>query len=85
MRRVRGRLELTQDEVADRARIDRSLYNAYENKRRVPDLENIERVARALSVPPQEILDLAGDQGAVAELAVQLADLRSRVDRLETV
>lgn len=44
---------------------------------------NVQAVARALDVDPQEIYELAAEPGAVAELAVQVAEVERRVAALE--
>lgn len=49
------------------------------------DVEKAAAVAAALSVPAAEIEALAEERGVVAELAVQMAELRQRIDRLEQV
>jgi len=83
LRRRRRSLGLTQEEVADAAGIDRSLYNAYENERRGPEITKASALAKALRVPEEEILVLAEERGVVAELAAQMGELRHRVTLLE--
>jgi transcriptional regulator with XRE-family HTH domain len=83
LKRKRLARELTQEEVAAAAGIDRSLYSRYETSQRGMELAKAPQMARALGIEEDEIRLLAEERGAMAELAMQLAEIRLRVDRLE--
>lgn len=76
--------DLTQDELAQRTGIDRSLISAWENGRRGMEEANAVKMATALGVDPEEILQLGEERGVVAELAAQLGELDRRVALLES-
>lgn len=52
----RNRLELTQEEFAKHAGIQRSALSHYEKNRREPDLETLKKIAKALGVTTDYIL-----------------------------
>lgn len=56
IRRLRERLKLSQEELSERARINRSYLSHIENGKSVPTIEVAERIARGLGVPLSELL-----------------------------
>lgn len=55
--RIRTDADLTQEELAVRAQMDRAAINALESGRRVPRIDTLLRIAAALDIPPGEFLD----------------------------
>jgi DNA-binding XRE family transcriptional regulator len=51
LRDTRRGAELSQDELADRANVDRAAISTYEHGRREPNLRTIVKLAHALGVP----------------------------------
>jgi transcriptional regulator with XRE-family HTH domain len=84
LKRARAAAGLIQNEVATRAGLSREVYNAYEAGRRGMEVTKVPALAAALGVPAAEMMALADEPGVVAELAVQMAELRRRVERLES-
>lgn len=56
LRRVREAAGISQEELADRANLDRTYVSGCERGVRNPTLRSVEKIARALSVPPSELL-----------------------------
>ena len=56
VREFRSRLAISQEELADRARLDRTYVSSVERGRRNVGLENICRLALALEVEPGQLL-----------------------------
>lgn len=63
LRRLRSAAGLSQEELADRANIDRTYVSALERERYAATIDMIERLAAALHVSP---LDLLHDADAAA-------------------
>ena len=63
LRLVRVARGLSQEELADRASLDRTYVSSIERRLRNLSIQNIQRLARALDVDPRELLnpDLAPD------------------------
>ena len=53
--RLRGELDISQEELADRAGLHRTYVGHLEQRKRNPSLENVERLALTLNV---DVLDL---------------------------
>lgn len=64
IRSFRQRLHLSQEELADRAEINRTYLSQLENSRSSPTLEILERIARALEV---EVTELISEASAARE------------------
>jgi len=75
LRTARG-LDRTQEEIAQAAGIDRTLYNAYENGRRGLEEAKVPGLAAALGVTEQAFLDLADPD---------LPQLRDRLEEVEAL
>jgi transcriptional regulator with XRE-family HTH domain len=56
LRAIRSAKQLTQGEVAERARVSIAYISLLEHGQRSPPLETIEALAKALSVAPLELL-----------------------------
>lgn len=56
LRRIRLNENLTQEELAAKAKIDFTTLNKIENSKRNPSLKTIEKIARALKVSPKDLL-----------------------------
>lgn len=56
LRRFRGNLGLSQEALADEARLHRTFVGAVERSERNISLDNIEKLATALKVAPYELL-----------------------------
>ncbi len=56
MREERLRLELSQEELAHRANLDRIYVSGCERRLRNPSLVSVERIADALGVPASQLL-----------------------------
>jgi transcriptional regulator with XRE-family HTH domain len=56
LRRLRAATGLSQEELADRASIDRTYVSALERERYAATIDMVERLAVALSVRPLELL-----------------------------
>ena len=56
LKRIRNNTELTQQQVADKAEIDRSLYTKYETAASLMSVSNLVKVAYALNVTADELL-----------------------------
>ncbi|HLM84763.1 MAG TPA: helix-turn-helix transcriptional regulator [Solirubrobacteraceae bacterium] len=57
LRGHRDRVGLTQDELSDRCDLDRSEISLLERGQRFPQLDTLVKLARALEIPPGELLD----------------------------
>ena len=57
VRRAREALEISQEELADRARIHRTYISGVERGIRNPTVSVLERIAKALKVKPGSLLD----------------------------
>jgi CheY-like chemotaxis protein/DNA-binding XRE family transcriptional regulator len=78
VRAWRGRLGISQEELAERAGLHRTYISDIERGARNVSLANIERLARALEIPVSTLFTAKGDQSAPAneQLAVgQLVDI----------
>jgi transcriptional regulator with XRE-family HTH domain len=81
LRAQRGKLGLTQKQVAHKLNMSTVQYNGYENARHEPSEKTMDRIARVLKVAAD---DLWGDEWAVEEdgektIEVQKDELRQRV------
>ena len=56
LKRIRRKAGLTQEQVAEKAEIGRSLYTKYETAACLMSISNLVKVAYALDVPVDEIL-----------------------------
>lgn len=56
MREERHRLEISQEELAHRAGLDRTYISGCERRLRNPSLVSVERIANALNVPAGDLL-----------------------------
>lgn len=56
VRKERKRLDLTQEELAERVGISRAYMGYIEQGRNVPSLEILEKIAKALKVSPGDLL-----------------------------
>lgn len=76
LRLIRSSRDLTQKQVAGRAKVDPSLISLLENGERQPSTETLERLARALEVPLYLLVLLASDEddlrGITADQAAAL-------------
>lgn len=59
VRGSRNALGISQEELADRCGLDRTYIGGIERGERNPSLVNIWRIARALDVPPQGLVESA--------------------------
>lgn len=57
LRRLRSAAGFSQEELADRANIDRTYVSALERERYAATIDMVERLATALNVRPLELLD----------------------------
>ncbi|MFI6883771.1 helix-turn-helix transcriptional regulator [Streptosporangium canum] len=55
LREIRERQRLTQEQLGERAGVDRKTINRIENGLYSPRLDNLFHIADALDVPPQEL------------------------------
>ncbi len=62
VRQIRHALELSQECLADRARIHRTYIGGIERGERNPTLTMIVRLAEALRVPPAKLLEAEGTE-----------------------
>lgn len=56
IKRLRGEKDLTQEDLAAKAKIDFTTLNKIENNKRNPSLKTIEKIAKALEVSPKDLL-----------------------------
>ena len=56
VRHYRAQQQISQEELADRAALDRTYMSSIERGKRNVSLENICRIARALNVDPAELV-----------------------------
>lgn len=59
VRRIRTEAGLSQEELADRAELHRTYISSLERGQRNVSLENIFAIAKALGVPPAELVEPA--------------------------
>lgn len=59
VRLIRNARDITQEELADRASLDRTYISSVERRLRNVSIQNIQRLAVALQVDPRELLDPA--------------------------
>jgi transcriptional regulator with XRE-family HTH domain len=57
IRELRASQQITQEELAHRARLDRTYINSIENGRRNVSIVNVERIAKALGVTVKEFFN----------------------------
>lgn len=72
VRRKREALELTLEQLAERAGLSPNYLGTVENERRDPSLSTVLAIARALRVPPGELLGGVKELGAEALEAARL-------------
>lgn len=56
IRVLRNELGISQEELADRARLHRTYIGSIERAERNVSIDNIEKIARALEIRPQKLL-----------------------------
>jgi transcriptional regulator with XRE-family HTH domain len=56
VRRLRKKLEVSQEELAHRAKVHRTYMGSIERSEQNISIDNIEKIARALDVAPHELL-----------------------------
>lgn len=61
LREVRIQRGLSQEALADRARLHRNAVSLIERGHRASGLDTVERLARALQVEPRELIPLLGE------------------------
>jgi transcriptional regulator with XRE-family HTH domain len=57
LRSVRERLFVTQEELAERTAMSRATISRIESGRQRPRISSVRRLAAALGVPPEELID----------------------------
>lgn len=62
LKELRHLAGISQEELADRAQLDRSYVGSVERGERNVSLENICKLARALAIEPSRLFDLMGRQ-----------------------
>lgn len=70
IRVARSLADISQGQLADKAEIDRSYLSMIESGKRIPSIETIERIARALNLP-FHLLSLLGSEEADVQKASQ--------------
>ncbi len=89
IRIVRSRKGLRQRELAERLGLNQSFLSLVEKGKRQPTLKTVEKIARAMTVPPQLILllacetplDLAKFKPALQRLSLDMLDLLAFVEK----
>jgi transcriptional regulator with XRE-family HTH domain len=64
VRRIRHEVGLSQEELADRAKLHRTYISSIERGERNVSVENIFAIAEALDVPPAELLKYSTEKGS---------------------
>ena len=62
IRALRAKRQLSQQEVAKKAKISVSYVSMLERGERTPPLETVETLAKALGVPPLDLLQASGSK-----------------------
>ena len=63
--KIRKEKEMTQSEVAEKCNLKLPAYNHYETGRREPNLDTLKKLASALEVTVDELLEDDDDEGRV--------------------
>lgn len=61
LKKERGRLRISQSTLAERAELSSGYIGEIESGRKFPSIDNVERLARALEVPPYRLYMSDGD------------------------